>query len=130
MAGEHGRIRSKTTGLFEPRGIGQMFRHALHHSGEVNEDWGQNQPNNVSGDVFNTTYTKVVSFAGGIVFLDFDADDELSIWIDGVLVVDTTGLHSSIDGNTQVYVATGAKRVIVRTRDLGLDAHVRFSISP
>ncbi len=99
-------------------------------SGEVNEDWGQNQPNNVSGDVFNTTYTKVVSFAGGIVFLDFDADDELSIWIDGVLVVDTTGLHSSIDGNTQVYVATGAKRVIVRTRDLGLDAHVRFSISP
>ena len=100
-------------------------------SDPVSINWGPTSPVGVVGDNFTSELTRIVSLTPGFHTLDYDADDEFTLWVGADLVTSTEGGHSSINGRTQFFVpgnATLNLRVTVRSRDLGTDALIQFTI--
>ena len=97
----------------------------------VNINWGLGAPVGLTGDVFNSEFTKVLTLTPGYHTLNYDADDEFTLWVGPDMITSTIGWHSFINGRTSFFIpgpTSVSLRVTVRSRDLGDDSFVQFTI--
>jgi PA14 domain len=97
--------------------------------GNINDNWGTSAPAAGINANFSTQYAQSMTFAEGMVTVDFDADDTFALWIDGQLITSTDGLNPNIFGTTRVYISAGVHNVIVRTSDYSATARVSLTLS-
>jgi hypothetical protein len=100
----------------------------------VDFDWGYGSPDGkLPSDHFSTRWTgtlQVPESVGGAV-LAASADDGVRVWVDGRLIIDCWGSHSSALAESRILLSTGQKHSLrVEYQELGGTANVRLQWRP
>jgi PA14 domain. len=97
----------------------------VQNEAEINHQWGTNAPGNgkwgVWNDNFSARWTGTFAFSAGDYSFKADSNDEVKVWIDGQLLLDSASLKQ-----TTRFISAGDHNLVVEYRHRNGAASLRF----
>jgi hypothetical protein len=97
----------------------------VQNEAEINHQWGTNAPGNgkwgVWNDNFSTRWTGTFAFSAADYIFKADSNDEVKVWIDGQLLLDSASLKQ-----TTRFISAGDHKLVVEYRHRSGAASLRF----
>jgi hypothetical protein len=95
----------------------------------VNFDWGNNGPSQVSADLFSIRFSRRVTVVPAFYQFTASADDGIRVWVDGRLIINAWPANPS-QSYTVGQVLTGSHDIVVEYYEQSGLAKVRMDYAP